>query len=201
MGCSCVGLGNLKDSWGETEVQTLLDMLASFSSRYGTLKFPQKSEQYNQVEYSNSLDWCDACISSLFRSTVAVQRFSEMERPENHEDRYLIIWGVLQAIVIQQDSIKNLYKIFSLKSLGFKNYPTTMALRELRNATGGHPTEVNRQSSSLVFDITGNDWGVKMIYENNLLDMHPTILNCLRSYEEELLKMFTLIWEYAQNHS
>ena len=70
------------------------------------------------------------------------------EDSENAETgrKYLLIFGALQALYVQQDAIKNLHKAL--------NIPYTMdisieEIREIRNDAAGHPT--NRKNKEFIF--------------------------------------------------
>lgn len=54
-------------------------------------------------------------------------------------ERYFEYYGILQAIYMQQDSIAALYKLFVGQPLDIRNRPNWCRIRELRNATVGHP--------------------------------------------------------------
>lgn len=71
-----------------------------------------------------------------------IKGFSYDEKGRNLD--YLELVGVLQLIYIQQDSIKNLYNLFSKSNLSFKKYPNLMKIRELRNSFIGHPSKSDR---------------------------------------------------------
>lgn len=55
---------------------------------------------------------------------------------------YIEIWGVLQAIIIQQDSIETIYKILTGKELKVPQGTKWFKIRNIRNLYSGHP--VNR---------------------------------------------------------
>ena len=63
---------------------------------------------------------------------------------------YIEFWGIMQAIIIQQDSIGQLYETITGISLKekVKKLPSWMAIRELRNTCAGHPTISNEHSKT-----------------------------------------------------
>lgn len=51
---------------------------------------------------------------------------------------------MLQLIYIQQDSIRDLFNLFSKSNLFFKKYPNLIKIRELRNSFIGHPSKSDK---------------------------------------------------------
>ncbi|WP_415716100.1 hypothetical protein [Maridesulfovibrio sp.] len=54
---------------------------------------------------------------------------------------YIELWGVMQAIFLQQDSITTLYKIFMEDKLSLENESKWKEIRKLRNQCSGHPLD------------------------------------------------------------
>ena len=59
---------------------------------------------------------------------------------------YLEFWGVMQAAIIQQDSISEIYAVMCRKSLDAKakDLKSWLQVRELRNLCAGHPAKKDR---------------------------------------------------------
>lgn len=70
------------------------------------------------------------------------------ENPENAETgrKYLLIFGVLQALYVQQDAVKNLHKALDIP---YTMDPPIEEIREIRNDAAGHPT--NRRNKEFIF--------------------------------------------------
>lgn len=106
-------------------------------------------------------------------------------RPDDTHDRYLVVWGVLQAFIIQQDALYKLHQMFvdcNVKKKGFKSeYMVWHELRTLRDEVAGHPTG----SSNVLMTIAIGqwDWGVR----SRRGDLYPYILDRISKYEDELL--------------
>lgn len=78
-----------------------------------------------------------ACLDVIGDAEVALDAFvSVSERPSRGE-WYLAIYGVLQALVLQQDAVSHL--ACALK-LSYQPDPQLLPIRELRNDAAGHPT-------------------------------------------------------------
>lgn len=75
-------------------------------------------------------------------------------------DAYIELWGILQALIIQQDSIAELYEAVSMKPLETKELEAWRKLRELRNTLGGHPSKKDRpKTQPLARSFLGRKFG------------------------------------------
>lgn len=75
--------------------------------------------------------------------------FMHRKRGFSHDphEAYIEFWGIMQAIIIQQDSIRELYEAVLGLELD-KMLPTSWGkLRFLRNTCAGHPAKRNRPES------------------------------------------------------
>lgn len=73
---------------------------------------------------------------------------------------YIEFWGVMQALIIQQDAILELYKAVSGKEHCTTALKSWQALRELRNVCAGHPARKNRPKGfPLTRTFMGRDFG------------------------------------------
>lgn len=75
-------------------------------------------------------------------STEGLMAHRERGFGDNHLLSYIEFWGVLQAVIIQQDSIKTLYKLFLRKRLKARPNSKWIEVRRFRNLCGGHPAAV-----------------------------------------------------------
>ena len=57
---------------------------------------------------------------------------------------YIEIWGVLQAVIIQQDSIKTLYEVLTQNKISIPQNSNWKEIRTFRNLCGGHPVDKGR---------------------------------------------------------
>ena len=63
---------------------------------------------------------------------------------------YIEIWGVLQATVIQQDSLEELYRAITGKPIDKSKFCSWEKLRKLRHVCAGHPSKKSRPKSEPV---------------------------------------------------
>ena len=92
---------------------------------------------------------------------------------ENHENaetgrKYLLIFGALQALYVQQDAVKNLHKALDIP---YTRDPSIVEIREIRNDAAGHPT--NRRNKEFIF-INRSFLGV---HNFKLMKLDPTKSN------------------------
>jgi|LGVE01.1.fsa_nt_gb hypothetical protein len=62
---------------------------------------------------------------------------------ENPHEAYIEFWGIMQAIIIQQDSICELYWAINDKKLNWNELRSWKKIREIRNICAGHPAKVD----------------------------------------------------------
>jgi hypothetical protein len=73
---------------------------------------------------------------------------------------YIEFWGVMQALIIQQDSISELYKAVTAAQLDIRALNSWQAVRTLRNACAGHPAKKDRPKNfSLTRTFMGRRFG------------------------------------------
>jgi|SRR3990170_4171017 len=77
----------------------------------------------------------------------AITAFEAGEFGDSTAGRYLAIYGLLQAIYVQQDAVDNLCEGLGIPE-NIKKYPTLLQIREIRNDVVGHPTKRNRPKSN-----------------------------------------------------
>lgn len=95
-------------------------------------------------DFRNVLDkWNKLCVAmdTLEDSTEALDYFEKVGVGEEDGEKYLHLYGLLQAIFLQQDSIRNLYSIFLGIEMIPKKDSSWTKIRNLRNLTIGHPIE------------------------------------------------------------
>jgi hypothetical protein len=104
---------------------------------------------------------------------------------------YLEFWGVMQAVIIQQDSIAEIYEITTGKALNPRGMKAWPKIRVIRNICAGHPVRKDRpKTTPLTRSFMGRNFGGydEITYEQwqqNLGSTHPRV------------KLGTLLEEYA----
>jgi len=76
----------------------------------------------------------------------ALQGYLDNDFPDQTGEKYLRVYGVMQALFLQQDALRDLIKaIHPTKVIQLKD--VFKDIREARNASVGHPTELNREGA------------------------------------------------------
>lgn len=94
--------------------------------------------------------WFQLCssIDVIEDSDLAIDAYRNNKLGESKDILYLLVYGLLQALFLQQDAVFDL-----CESLGFSNkkkeYPKLMRIRDIRNAATGHPTKKKEHKSKL----------------------------------------------------
>ena len=70
----------------------------------------------------------------------AIDAYSASEFGKGKRGEYLAIYGLLQALYVQQDAIKNLGESLKIP-ITLKDYPALEYIRNIRNRSIGHPTK------------------------------------------------------------
>lgn len=95
------------------------------------------NESYKQnILLKNKLKWDKLCASlDLIEDTVlAIKYYIYYKFPSNYEGKYLYIYGLLQALFLQQDAVNGINLSLLDKDIDFKNkYPDLFKIREIRN--------------------------------------------------------------------
>jgi len=85
--------------------------------------------------------WHALCVAldTLGDSCLALAHYEASGIGDGYGERYLKLYGLLQAVFLQQDSIRQLYRTFVGTDLQSDSDSAWMRIRELRNLTVGHP--------------------------------------------------------------
>jgi hypothetical protein len=87
---------------------------------------------------------CCSCLDAVEDSESAIAAYSAGEFGTSFEARYLAIYGLLQALFLQQDAVMNLCESLGIPET-VDNYPRLREIREIRSDSIGHPTKRNRK--------------------------------------------------------
>lgn len=80
-----------------------------------------------------------SCMDMVEDTQVAIDAFGKKEKPTKGEV-YLEIFGLLQALFLQQDTVLHLAEALEFE-VGIDEYPRLKEIREIRNDAVGHPTK------------------------------------------------------------
>jgi hypothetical protein len=80
-----------------------------------------------------------SAIDTIEDTEGAIEAYLKIAEPTEHAGCYLLIYGILQVLFVQQDAVYHLAEAFDI-TLEFD--PELHEIREIRNCTVGHPTAV-----------------------------------------------------------
>jgi hypothetical protein len=91
--------------------------------------------------------WEQLCSSLdvIEDSDLAIAAYSKRKLMKEAGTKYLAIYGLLQALFLQQDAIRNLCESLGIP-MSIENYPTLQEVRKIRNDSIGHPTKRGRET-------------------------------------------------------
>jgi hypothetical protein len=86
------------------------------------------------------------CRYTIEDSQSAIDDYKELSNTDFEKIRYLALYGLLQALFVQQDAIRTLFFCCLNYKIDFRHeYPSLFNIREIRNITSGHPTNNNHK--------------------------------------------------------
>jgi len=130
---------------------------------------------------------------------------------------YIEFWGIMQAIIIQQDSICELHEAVTGSKLDTKSLVSWQALRTLRNTCAGHPAKKDRpKSKPLTRTFMGRNFGgySLLTYEKwekpkskspsrsplaNISHLQVELGNLMDAYEKEATKFISEILKFMES--
>lgn len=97
--------------------------------------------------------WGRLCASlyTIEDSQSAIDAYCEQRFPTAIGKKYLSLYGLMQALFLQQDSAQGIAVALSGENIDFKlQYPKLHEIRELRNDIVGHPTNRGGKEKSYI---------------------------------------------------
>ncbi len=130
----------------------------------------------------------------------------------NKNELYLGIYGLLQAIYLQQDAVINLCDALSIKE-DLKNYPKLIEIRGIRNDSVGHPTkrDVDRKkkihSYNFITQMSMSKGGFELLsqfsngeHKHKFIQINELITNQHSFISDILIKVVEKLQQEEQEH-
>lgn len=113
-----------------TQIVELIEEVREFitSPRKQHLLLSQKAD-------SNKLG---SSLDNVGDTELAVEAYLSASPPKSDGEKYLVVFGILQVLIVQQDAVKHLAESLDIS---FTPDPTLKMIREDRNNSIGHPTK------------------------------------------------------------
>src|SRR3569832_39578 len=86
-----------------------------------------------------------SCLDTLQQTELAMQAYASSAGDVGSGQDYLALYGLLQAMVLQQDAVCHLDEALCGKGTAVGNDRHLQDIRKIRNVSVGHPTKVDRR--------------------------------------------------------
>ena len=157
-----------------------------------------------EVLFQDKVKWNKlwASMDVLEDSQIAIDDYSSLKEFDSNKKGYLYVYGILQALNLQQDSLRNLNISLFGEDINFKEkHPELYRIRENRNNSIGHPTDrMNGKSFHHISRHSIKKGGFTMLSyfpktgeESKFEDIN--ILSCIETQEKLLIKILNKTME------
>ena len=85
-----------------------------------------------------------SALDALRQTYVAIEAYNRANGNLKEDERYLAIYGLLQALVVQQDALCHLAEALQVRPVRLNRHRRLEEIRNIRNWTVGHPTKADR---------------------------------------------------------
>ncbi len=105
------------------------------------------THRYQSALLEDSKTWNQICSSLdvIDDSVCAVGSYKSEEFPEDTGLKYIYTYGILQALFLMQDALRHLSEAFNIP---YESTRVLRDIREIRNASIGHPTKQGRKKKA-----------------------------------------------------
>lgn len=165
-------------------------------------------EIYKQNQLLTDSQNYNKCYSSIYILEDIAESFDFYKLKDDKicslGEKYILIYGVFEALYLQQDALKTLFSAFNIQNFDFKdNFPEINYIRNIRNDIAGHPTNRGTHSTYL----SRPDLSLKKIRyeeskEHNFIDVD--VISCIEKQEkfivEQLQNLLELLRQEKKKH-
>lgn len=120
------------------------DAINQINRLEGVVRDHINTHRYQADLLKDSNTWNQICSSldTIGDSVYAIRSYVKGEFPDDTGLKYIYIYGILQALFIQQDALRHLSEALGIE---FEISQELTSIRSTRNAAIGHPTKQNHQ--------------------------------------------------------
>jgi len=128
---------------GDSNLSDIEQSIARVRKLEDSVRKHINTHRYQSVLLEDTDSWNQICSSlDVIGDTVcSIESYYSQPFPDEIGMQYIVIYGILQALFIQQDALRHLSEAFEIE---YQANPILKAIREKRNAAIGHPTKQNR---------------------------------------------------------
>lgn len=95
-------------------------------------------KQYTLLQDKAVWNMLCSCLDLIGDTELAISFYRQPQNPEAVGAKYLLVYGILQTLFLQQDAVRNLCEALDID---YTADPTLEQIREIRNDSIGHPTK------------------------------------------------------------
>ena len=120
-----------------------MEQISKLSEQIRAYTYKWNTDLYEQIYKNRPDEWNAICAAMdiLDDTCLAIEDYESHGIGNSDAEKYLRLYGLLQGVFLQQDSIRHLYKTFVGTSLASTPDSAWTEIRDLRNLTVGHPIE------------------------------------------------------------
>jgi hypothetical protein len=130
---SSLSVGDGNEASVETNMQSIAELEQEIRD---FINNPRK--RYALMQDTAAWNLLCSCLDAVGDTELAVRAYEQSREPPTAADLYLLVYGVLQALFIQQDAVENLCQALAIDYIPDKSLKET---RDIRNDSTGHPTK------------------------------------------------------------
>ena len=152
--------------------------------------------QHNLDEWST---YC-FCKNTIEDTSSALLNYEKKGLGKDYDEKYLRLYGMLQAVFLQQDAIEQLYNLFIRSKLSNKGSNWTKT-RDIRNMSVGHPIEYKRKGiikRTSISMVTISDKGFQLVVWDKQTQkrkfMDVDLRKIYEGYKKEAIKALETIY-------
>lgn len=101
----------------------------------------QPRKQHQLLGSPASWNMLCSCLDVVGDTQLALKAYHEADESSHAGEKYLMVFGVLQILFVQQDAVDHLCEALDIE---YEAAPSLDIIREVRNDSVGHPTKCGR---------------------------------------------------------
>jgi hypothetical protein len=197
----------------ENYIKTIRDLINSKVRGYQepTKKYKTFSDYIeHKLGFSKSDEWnffC-ACMDLVEDTNLAIENFIKfkVEGPTKYNDvgeKYLRLYGFLNATYIQQNALLTLCEVFKISNLkSHQKAILDLKIREIRNKLASHSNSYGKSKKEPIFLARIGLSGTKVTYGSGCRGKFETLdlSNLLQEHLKTIIEMLDLILEKGINY-
>lgn len=95
-------------------------------------------KQYALLQDIAAWNMLCSCLDLIGDTELAIVAYDQAQHPEDEGGKYLFVYGIIQALFLEQDAVRNLCEALKIS---YTANPLLKQIREIRNDSIGHPTK------------------------------------------------------------